>query len=73
MRLRSLVLALLLASGVASAATKHPKPPKVAKHAQVKKGVKRQSRKAAKHPASPKMAKRKTAKFKTAKVKKHKA
>jgi hypothetical protein len=79
MRVRSLVLALMLASGLASAATKHPKPPKVAKHATVAKAVKRgkpavkaanKARKPAtvKHPATRKVAKRKAPK-----VKKHKA
>jgi len=78
MRLRSLLLALVLAAGMATAATKHPKPPKVSKHAtgapvagkQSKpKAVKHQGQKVAKHKtSSPKIAK-----HKTAKVKKHKA
>ena len=79
MRLRSLVLALLLASGTAAAADKHPKPPKVSKHAQppvackqsksARKGVSHKAPKVAKHRTStPKIAK-----HKTTKVKKHKA
>ena len=78
MKLRSLVLALVLASGMATAAGKHPKPPKVSKHATAapvagrhskSKAVKHQGQKVAKHrTSSPKIAK-----HKTAKVKRHKA
>jgi len=80
MRVRSLVLALLLACGVAAAANKPPKAPKVHKHAvstpkaanhskSAAKGVLHKSPKVAKHKTStPKMAKHKTSKFK-----KHKA
>ena len=80
MRVRSLVLALMLASGLAAAADTPPKPLKVHKHAistpktvnhskSATKGVVHKSPKVAKHKFStPKMAKHKTAKFK-----KHKA
>jgi len=80
MSVRSVVLALLLASGMAVAADKHPKPVKVQKHAihtpkttnhanQGKKAVLHKSPKVAQRRTStPKVAKRQTAKFK-----KHKA
>jgi hypothetical protein len=85
MRLRSVVLALMLASGLAGAASKPPKRLKVQKHAvttpkavkhnkQAATGVVHKSPKVAKHKVStPKMAKQKVAKHKTAKFKPHKA
>ena len=75
MSVRSVVLALMLASGLAAAADKHPKPLKVSKHAvhtpktanhknQGKKAVSHKSPKVAKRRTSaPKVAKHKTAKF----------
>ena len=78
MRLRTLVLALALSSGLAVAADKHPKPPKVAKHVKPPKAgkhngpaakpVSHKGPKAAKHPKPPKAPK-----HKAAKVKKHKS
>jgi hypothetical protein len=80
MRLRSLVLALTLACGLAAAAGKPPKPPKVHKHAvstpkavkhskSAARGVVHKSPKVARHKVStPKMAKRKTSKFKKRKA-----
>jgi hypothetical protein len=80
MSVRSVVLALALASGVAAAADTHPKPQKVSKHAvQTPKAAnhKNQGKKAELHK-SPKVAKRRTsapkvAKHKTAKFQKRKA
>jgi hypothetical protein len=79
MSVRSVVLALALASGLAAAADKHPKPLKVSKHAvQTPKAAnhKNQNKKAVSRK-SPKVAKRRTsnakvAKHKTAKFQKHK-
>jgi hypothetical protein len=77
MRVKSLVLALMLACGLAAAAGKPTKAhkhavktPKAAKHSgQEHKGVVHKTPKVARHKVStPKIAKRKTAKFK-----KHKA
>lgn len=82
MRLRSLVLALLLACGLATAAgrpPKAPKPAKVHKHAVTTPKAEKHSKRAAKGAVhkSPKLAKRatsrKVAKHKPAKFKKHKA
>ena len=80
MRVRSLLLAFLLATGVAAAAGKTTKPLKVHKHAvttpktvnhskQGTKGVVHKAPKVAKHKVSTP----KTVKHKTAKFKKHKA
>jgi hypothetical protein len=75
----------MLASGLACAAGKPPKPQKVQKHAvstpktvkhnkQAAKGMVHKSPKIARHKVStPKMAKQKVAKHKTAKFKPHKA
>lgn len=80
MSIRSVVLALMLASGLAAAADTHPKPLKVQKHAihtpktanhanQGQKGVLHKSPKIAKRKVStPKVAKHKPTKFQ-----KHKA
>ena len=77
MSVRSLLLALALASSVAFASNKPPKPPKHAVHTpksvnhskQSTKGVVRKPPKVARHKVStPKIAKRKTGKFQ-----KHKA
>lgn len=74
MMVRSLVLAvaLVLASGFASAADKGPKAPKVAKHTvrtpKAAKPVVHKGRKVAKHKTGGKLAK-----HKTRKIKKHKA
>jgi hypothetical protein len=80
MRLRSVVLALMLASGLAVAADKHPKAAKVSKHAlKTPKTANhsKEAKRAAVHK-SPKLAQRRTstrkvAKHKTAKYQKHKA
>jgi hypothetical protein len=80
MRVRSLVLALLLAAGPASAAGKTTKVPKVKKHAVTTPKTTKHTKQATKgvvHKA-PKVAKRKVTtpkivKHKTAKVQKHKA
>ena len=76
MSLRRVVLAFLLACGLAAAAQRPPKPPKVHKHAihtpkaakhsrQATKGVKHKTPKVAKHKIStPKIAKHKATKFK---------
>ena len=80
MSVRRLVLALLLSCGLAAAADKPPKPPKVHKHAvytpkaqkrskAADKGVVHKPPKIAKHKVStPKVAKHKTAKFKKRKA-----
>jgi hypothetical protein len=80
MSLRRVVLAFLLASGLAAAADGHPKPPKVHKHAvstpkaqkhskEATRGVRHKTPKVAKHKVStPKMAKHKTTKFKRRKA-----
>jgi hypothetical protein len=80
MSVRAIVLALLLSCGMAAAVGKHPKPPKVHKHAvTTPKGVKhsKQANKGVKHTA-PKRAKHqvstpKVAKHKVTKLKKHRA
>jgi esterase/lipase superfamily enzyme len=79
MRVRSLVLALLLATGLASAADK-PKPVKVKKHAVTTPKTAKRTKEATKgevHKA-PKVAKHKVStpkvvKHKTTNVKRHKA
>jgi hypothetical protein len=75
MRLRSLVLALVLASGSASAAGKHPKPPKAVKHVTASKGVKhaKSARKSVVHKPAKHARPVKAAKRKGSKLKKHKA
>jgi hypothetical protein len=76
MSVRSAVLALMLASGLAAAADSHPKPRKVSKHAvntpktvnhknEGKKAVPHKNAKLVKRKSTfPKVANHKTAKFK---------
>jgi len=79
MRVRSLVLAFLLACGLAFAADDSPKPQKVHKHAVNSPKAEKHSKSAAKGVVHkrPKLAKgarsRKVAKHKTGKFKRHKA
>lgn len=69
MRLRTLLLALALSTGLATAASRHPKPPKVARHVKGHKAakhpgpavkpMKHKGQKAGKHSSGPKLAKHK--------------
>ncbi len=71
MKVRSIVLALMLASGLAVASTKHPKTAKVSKHTTHAPKAANHSKEAQKPVVhkSPKVAKQKTS---TPKVAKHK-